>query len=163
MSYYYRYTSSTPKLNCSLYDLATYFITEGAKEGVRGDIAFIQSILETGWFRYGGAVLWTDNNYCGLGATGVSGQVAKFETPQQGVQAQIQHLKAYASTDPLNGKLVDPRFYYVSPRGKAPLWMDLSGTWAMDTTYGTQILNNYSRLLEVSVSSSAVEKSKIEY
>jgi hypothetical protein len=35
--------------------LAQIYLDEGAAVGVRGDIAFCQSILETGWFRWPGA------------------------------------------------------------------------------------------------------------
>ena len=42
-----------------------------------------------------------------------------FESPQLGIRAQIQHLKAYASTDKLRKARIDPRFRYVT-RGCAP-------------------------------------------
>jgi hypothetical protein len=48
--------------------LATYFIEEGALEGVAGDVAFVQSIIETGWFRFSGAVPGSKNNFAGIGA-----------------------------------------------------------------------------------------------
>ena len=40
------------------------FLEEGAAEGVRGDVAWAQSLKETGFFRYGGIVLPEQNNYC---------------------------------------------------------------------------------------------------
>ncbi len=163
VSYYYRYKSTPPKLTCTLYELATYFITEGAAEGVRGDIAFVQAVIETGWFQYSGSsVSWQDNNFCGLGATGNPNDVVKSESAQIGVRAQIQHLKAYGSTAPLSNALVDPRFYYVR-RGIAPLWVNLSGTWAANTAYGSHILNNFNNVLATSVNNSSVEKSKVQY
>ncbi len=33
--------------------LAELYLVEGAREGVRGDLAFVQSIVETGWFQSG--------------------------------------------------------------------------------------------------------------
>jgi hypothetical protein len=45
------------KQSVSLLELADLFLEEGANEGIRGDIAFCQSIKETGWFRFGGQVL----------------------------------------------------------------------------------------------------------
>ena len=48
--------------------LAVYFIAEGAAEGVAGDVAFIQSIVETGWFRFGGVIPPSASNFAGLGA-----------------------------------------------------------------------------------------------
>ena len=53
-----------PKLTaCSLDELAAIFLEEGKAEGVRGDIAFAQSLKETGYFKYGGIVLPSQNNY----------------------------------------------------------------------------------------------------
>ena len=51
-------------------ELAGLYIEEGASTGVRSDIAFAQSMLETGGFSYpaGGQVLGTDNNFAGMGA-----------------------------------------------------------------------------------------------
>ena len=47
------------------------------------------------------------------------GQAATFPDPRTGVRAQVQHLKAYASTEALAGSCVDPRFSLVA-RGSAP-------------------------------------------
>lgn len=44
----------------------------------------------------------------------------------EGLRVQVQHLKAYASTEPLNNPCVDPRFRYVF-RGCAPKTTDLNG------------------------------------
>ena len=49
--------------NTTISDLASLFVEEGAAEHVRGDVAFAQSILETGWFAHA-----TDNNFGGIGA-----------------------------------------------------------------------------------------------
>ena len=43
-----------PSLHNDITALAQTFIDEGHVEGVRGDIAFVQSILETGWFSFAG-------------------------------------------------------------------------------------------------------------
>ena len=49
--------------------LAQIFIDEGRVEGVRGDIAFVQSILETGWFSFAGSQIPPDaNNFAGINA-----------------------------------------------------------------------------------------------
>lgn len=105
---------------CTLEQLACMFLEEGQAEGVRGDIAFAQSIKETGFFKYGGIVLPSQNNYAGIGALNgnAQGQAASFPEPRIGVRAQIQHLKAYASAAPLAMPCVDPRFNLVT-RGTA--------------------------------------------
>ena len=109
--------------------LAEIFLEEGKREGVRGDGAFCQSLIETGYFRFDGDVKPHQNNYAGIGATGgVPGN--SFPDPRTGIRAQIQHLKAYASTTPLVLECVDPRYKYVS-KGCAPTFEQLSGKWAV--------------------------------
>lgn len=109
--------------------LADIFIEEGKKEGIRGDIAFCQALKETGYFKFGGDVKPDQHNYCGLGATGgVPG--LSFPDDITGIRAQIQHLKAYATAEPLIEKCVDPRYGYVK-KGCAPTWESLSGKWAV--------------------------------
>lgn len=136
--------------------LAQYFVEEGAAEGVRGDVAFVQSVLETGWFRFPatGSVRPWYNNFAGIGATGPSGVPAQFPDARTGVRAQIQHLRAYAdptattcTVPPLHNPCVDPRFHLVSPKGKAPTWNQMgNGNWAMSTTYAEKILSLYSEM-----------------
>ena len=122
MALFCRSKNSTPQLtSCSLEQLAEMFIEEGEAEGVRGDVAFAQSLHETGYFKFGGIVLPSQNNYAGIGALNgnAAGQAASFPDPRTGVRAQIQHLKAYASTEALVNECVDPRFSLVA-RGVAP-------------------------------------------
>ena len=122
MALFCRSKNSTPQLtSCSLEQLAEMFIEEGEAEDVRGDVAFAQSLHETGYFKFGGIVLPTQNNYAGIGALNgnATGQAASFPDPRTGVRAQIQHLKAYASTEALGNECVDPRFSLVA-RGVAP-------------------------------------------
>lgn len=122
MALFCRSKNSAPQLtSCSLEQLAEMFIEEGEAEGVRGDVAFAQSLHETGYFKFGGIVLLTQNNYAGIGALNgnATGQAASFPDPRTGVRAQIQHLKAYASTEALVNECVDPRFSLVA-RGVAP-------------------------------------------
>lgn len=128
-------------------ELAKLFVVIGAKEGVRGDVAFAQALKETGYFSYEGDVLPRQHNYSGLGTIGNGVKGHTFRSPFQGVTAQIQHLKAYASTDKLNMKLVDPRFRYVK-RGSAPTWPVLQGKWAMQPrgNYGNDILSIYKEM-----------------
>ncbi len=122
MALYCRSKNAAPQLTgCSLEALAQMFLTEGAAEGVRGDIAFAQSLHETGYFKFGGSVQPGQNNFAGIGALNDSaaGQAVTFPDVVTGVRAQIQHLKAYASTEPLKNACVDPRFGLVT-RGCAP-------------------------------------------
>lgn len=130
--------------------IAEAFIEIGNKYGVRGDIAFAQSILETGWFKFDGgtAVTPDQHNYGGLGVTSKGTKGNEFATVEEGVTAQIQHLFAYASKNelPAGEIIVDQRFDKVSPRGKAPHWEDLSMRWAMNENYGNHILSLYNQM-----------------
>ena len=122
MALFCRSKNAAPRLPaCSVEELAQMFLEEGAAEGVRGDVAWAQSLKETGFFRYGGIVLPEQNNYAGIGALNgnAQGQAASFPDPRTGARAQIQHLKAYACTERLANACVDPRFPLVT-RGCAP-------------------------------------------
>jgi hypothetical protein len=131
--------------------LASYFIEEGTAEGVTGDIAFLQSVVETGWFRFSGAVAAASNNFAGIGATDGNPAPATFPSARIGVRAQIQHLRAYAdpsaatcTVPPLHNPCVDPRFHLVLPKGKAPTWNQMgNGNWASASTYAGSILGLY--------------------
>ena len=89
-----------PQVPQSVLDMIPLYLSEGQAEGVRGDIAFAQSCLETGNFTFSGSAVTLDqNNFCGMGVTSNGLKGNSFDTPQLGIRAQIQHLKAYASTD----------------------------------------------------------------
>ncbi len=147
-----------PDVDQKIIDMIPYYISEGNAEGVRGDIAFAQSCLETGYFLFektgtGSAVTIDQNNFCGLGVTYTGAKGESFPTPQLGIRAQIQHLKAYACTQPLNQDRIDPRFHYVQ-RGCAPYveWLGVNENprrlgWAGGANYGPIILNIYNQIL----------------
>lgn len=144
-----------PKVPESVIKMIPYYITEGALEGVRGDVAFAQSCFETGNFTFkGSAVTLDQNNFCGMGVTSNGVRGNSFKTPKEGIRAQIQHLKAYACDDALEQHCIDPRFTYVK-RGCAPYveWLGIqenpSGAgWAAGKGYGNKILNILSNILE---------------
>jgi N-acetylmuramoyl-L-alanine amidase/Mannosyl-glycoprotein endo-beta-N-acetylglucosaminidase len=128
-------------------DLAKLYREEAAIEGVNYDLAFCQMCLETNFLRFGGDVKATQNNFAGLGTVGGGIEGASFPSSRIGVRAHIQHLKAYASLEPLVQELVDPRYRFVT-RGIAPLIDQLSGRWAADLQYGTKIISLVKRLYE---------------
>lgn len=119
---------------CSIID------SEARAEGVRAEIVFAQIMHETGYLQFGGSVKPEQCNFGGLGATSPTVGGATFESVETGIRAQVQHLKAYASTAPLNKECVDPRFNLVK-RGIAPSLFELNGRWAVPgTNYGQNIL-----------------------
>ena len=103
--------------------------------------------LETGYLRYGGDVKPEQFNFAGMGAVGGGEPGLSFPDPRTGVRAHIQHLKAYGSSEPLNGELVNPRFRYVR-RGAAPTYEGLAGTWAADRQYAVKINSILKRLYD---------------
>ena len=135
--------------------MAAYFVEEGVAEGVTGDVAFMQSVVETNWFRFTGSVPATSNNFAGIGATDTNPSPAVFPDARTGVRAQIQHLRAYAdptatgcAVPPLHNPCVDPRFDLVLPKGKAPTWNQMgNGNWATASTYASSILALYREAL----------------
>lgn len=143
----------TPAITIPIADLARIFVDEGNAQNIRGDIAFAQSILETGWFRYEGSMVKpTDNNYSGLGACDSCSRGNIYPTPADGVRAQVQHLWAYAdpNADPTRTArpLTDVRFTYVKPYGKAPTWEAMgNGNWATGGGYTEKILALYASML----------------
>lgn len=157
MALFCRSKNAEPKLtSCTLEQLAEIFLEEGKAEGVRGDVAFAQSLHETGYFKFGGIVLPSQNNYAGIGALNgnATGQAATFPDPRTGVRAQIQHLKANASTEPLVNACVDPRFSLVT-RGSAPYveWLGAADNpngkgWAVPGSgYGANVVKLLSQIM----------------
>ena len=142
----------------SVIDMIPLYLSEGEIEGIAGDIAFAQSCLETGNFWFAGSNVTLDqNNFCGMGVTSGNKKGNSFETPQIGIRAQIQHLKAYANTDPLVNECVDPRFRYVK-RGCAEYveWLGIqenpSGKgWASGAGYGSKILRILKNVRETEI------------
>ena len=145
--------ANNPSIEDKYLDMVDIYLEEGEKEGIRGDLALMQSILETGWFKVFGNVNPNQYNFAGMGVTGPGVSGLAFESPRIGIRAHIQHLKAYATDKPLNQELVNPRFRYVR-RGVSPYveWLGMgenpSGAgWAAAADYGYKILNLYNRAL----------------
>lgn len=157
-----------PNVAQSVIDMIPLYISEGEAEGVRGDIAFAQSCLETGNFAFeGSAVTLDQNNFCGMGVTSRGKKGCSFDTPQLGIRAQIQHLKAYASEDLLINECVDSRFRYVV-RGCASYveWLGQKENpngkgWATGKNYGGKILSILDSIKESDVEEEMFEPYKV--
>ena len=119
-------------------DFCQLIYDEAVHEGVRPAVLYAQVMHETGWLQFGGDVSPEQCNFGGLGATGGGNPGNQFPDVRTGLRAQVQHLKAYGSTEPLKNPCVDERFKYVQ-RGVAPYVADLAGKWAMDTQYGVKL------------------------
>lgn len=128
-------------------DIARLYRDEATNEGINHDLAFSQMCIETDFLNFGDGLQPEQNNFGGLGTAGGRGESAAFPSVRLGVRAHIQHLKAYASREPLREEVVDPRFHEVT-RGIAPLIEDLTGRWSADRTYAARLLAVLRQLYE---------------
>ena len=120
---------------------------EAVFENVRPEILYAQIMLETGYLQYGGDVEINQFNFGGLGATGNGVKGNSFRDVRTGIKAQVQHLKAYASAEPLKAtQIVDERFKYVT-RNTAPYveWLGIKENpagkgWAASAGYGFNLM-----------------------
>jgi hypothetical protein len=157
---------NVPSLHNSIGALAQLFIDEGRLEGVRGDIAFAQSILETGWFSFQNSQIPADaNNFAGLNAFdgrpglpnckhGDASPSRCFSSARLGVLNQIQLLRSYAdgTTRHLPNRLISAPSDRV---GDAPIWEYFGGSncpcgkliWASGKNYGIDVLKLYAEAL----------------
>lgn len=122
------------------------YYDEAVAEGVRPEVAFAQTMKETGFLQYGGDASIEQFNFAGLGTTGGGVPGNSYPDVRTGIRAQIQHLKAYATSDPLIQECVDDRYEYVK-KGSAPYveWLgqqeNPEGTgWATGENYGYDIV-----------------------
>ena len=131
-------------------ELAQIFYEEATDEGIKPEVVWCQTMLETNYLKFGGDVKIEQYNFAGLGAIGNGAQGASFLDVREGVRAQVQHMKAYASSsitaDTLKHELVDPRFQYVT-KGAAK-YVEILGSkenpmetgWATSVGYGKNIV-----------------------
>jgi hypothetical protein len=141
-----------PNITVTIDELAQYYIEEGERLGIRGDVAFAQSILETGGFNFAGSMVeWTDNNYAGIGACDSCSRGFIFPDARHGVRAQMQLLRVYVdptvTIDSLPDPLLLPGTLRLGFRGRVQSWWDLTGTWATATDYGIRVYDLYLRIV----------------
>ncbi len=149
---WYAGTGITSRSPTPVERIAQLFVEEGHAQGVRGDIAFAQAILETGYLRFGGQVVPADNNFGGIGACDSCDRGLRFPDPETGIRAHVQHLWAYASATAdaaaLARPVADVRFANVQPPGKAPLWEQMgNGNWATGPDYARKVLTIWRAML----------------
>lgn len=172
MSTYLLSVNKSPKFSrsISVEEFCQLYLDISAQEGVRGDVAFAQCLKETGNLKYGGDVLYTQNNFCGLGATGGI-QGCTFKDIETGILAQVQHLKTYATKAALNNPCVDPRrtTWFVNTKGGTVTNVEeLGGVWSVPgydkkkysslesankakDSYGYQIIDILNKILKIDI------------
>jgi hypothetical protein len=133
--------SQPSKLTVPIDTLIKAYIDAGTAEGVRGDVAFVQSLIETGWFTNGDTAR---NNFAGIAHYDNSPAGMDFPSAAAGATGQIQLLKRYAAGNDVPLALTD---YAPKAGASATTFEQLAGTWATDTTYGSKITAQYQRVL----------------
>jgi hypothetical protein len=146
-------TRRRARITVPMEELAQDYVDEGTAAGVRGDIAFAQSILETGSFFFpdGGQLTPVDNNFAGINACDSCPHGSPFPDARTGVRAQMQLLRVYADADFTAASLsvpvvlgdLDHHFL----KGRVTTWNQLTHTWATADTYGDRILSIYEGIL----------------
>ena len=171
MAAYLLSKNSSPQINMPVKQFCQLFLDMGAKEGVRGDGLFAQSCKETGNFKFPGTVSPDQNNYAGIGTLDANTKGAYFACEADGILAQAQHAKGYATRDDLCEACIDPRYSLLWRYGKvgtAEHWEQLGGSWAVpgydtnkyksleeananEDSYGYQVINILNRILAVEI------------
>jgi Mannosyl-glycoprotein endo-beta-N-acetylglucosaminidase len=141
------YADLTP---ATIAQLTAWYVQEGRAEGVRGDVAFAQAVLETGGFDSPDAVGL--NNYAGIGHCDTCSAGWAFPSPQGGVLGQLQLLRIFAGGQGTPAGAPPPVLPALTPAkegrsGCCQTWESLTGVWATDPTYGAQILSIYQQML----------------
>ena len=125
------------------------YICEANAEGVNYEIAFAQMCYHTNFLSFRGTFVPAySNNFFGLTTFNNYRVAYVFDSYQQGIRAHIQHLKGYATTEPLNNECVDPRYYKIEEIygwGSSPTIDELSGRWA-GTDYACRIKDILARM-----------------
>ena len=123
---------------------------EALIEGVKPEVVFGQAMNETGYLQFGGDVKIEQFNFAGLGATGGGVKGESFKNVAEGIRAQVQHLKGYASTEALKQTCVDKRYGNINPKGSTPYveWLGQKENpngkgWATSKNYGMNLMEKY--------------------
>jgi hypothetical protein len=139
-------TGHKPNTSVPMAQLAADYQAAGKATGVRYDLAFAQSIIETGYFSFPsyGQLTAKDNNFAGIGACDSCTTGWSFPNATTGVGAQLELLEAYASTKPVKTPLLPGN---VGVGGCCQTWVQLAGVWASSIVYGISIMTVYNQML----------------
>ena len=126
---------NNPKMTKSFTEqIVDLYIAEANAEGVNYEIAFAQMCYHTKYLGFNGTfVKANSNNFSGLTSVNNYRIADVFASYQEGIRAHIQHLKGYATREPLKKECVDPRYDKIEEEygwGSSPTLDDLSNKWA---------------------------------
>lgn len=129
-------------------DIADLYWKYGEITGIRPEILYAQAAKETGYGKYGGAVVPEQNNWAGIKTKTATGDRTEdhetFLTPEDGVRGHFNHMSAYIGLTPVG----EPHGRYFSVKsikwaGTVKTLEELGGKWCPDLYYGYSILHNF--------------------
>jgi Mannosyl-glycoprotein endo-beta-N-acetylglucosaminidase len=155
---WYNYEGFADLTSTTINRLAAWYIQAGAEEGVRGDVAFAQAVLETGGFSSPDAVEL--NNYAGIGHCDTCSAGWAFPSPRDGVVGQLQLLRIFADPGAAPGGAPAPVLPALNPAdqsrsGCCQTWESLTGVWATDSSYAADILSIYEQMMDFALAPAA--------
>ncbi len=137
----------------SFLEAADIYYKYGEITGIRPDILYAQAAKETGFGKFGGAVLPEMNNFAGIKVYGATGDRTEdhdsFETQDDGVRAHFNHMSAYLGTEPVGE--THGRYKSVKSMawaGTVKYLEELGGKWCPDLYYGFSILHDYIEVMK---------------
>lgn len=143
MAAWYRSKGKTDPPFAPIEQICHWFIAHGMSEGVRGDLAFVHSCIETGWFTNGDSR--QRNNFTGIGHYDNAPAGFTFDTPSQGVLAAIQLYKKYALGNDV--AMTNPDVSPDGPGGGHQTYSALAAVWATDPGLGPLGISLFQNLL----------------
>lgn len=145
---WYRSTGAHENTTEPMDRVVRYYVHEGTVVGVRADLAFAQSVLETANFT---SIMTRKQNFAGVGACDNCADGYGYPNPQVGVRAQMQLLRSYADRNATSSSFgyasTNTKPETLGVRGCCDTWGRLTGVWATDPKYGPQIMEIYGRML----------------
>lgn len=131
------------RLAAPIGDVIALYLSEGDAEGVRGDLAFAQAVLETSSFSNSGTAM---NNFAGIAHYDNARSGTAFPNALTGVRAHIQLLKKFAAGNGVATARPD-----VSPNAgaRSTTWGGLTGVWASSPSYWPSINAVYQSMVAV--------------
>ncbi len=126
-------------------DIAALYWEFGAITGMRPEVLYAQSAVETDFGRFNNKVTPEYNNWAGIKTTEADGNQSEdheaFATPEDGVRAHFNHMAAYVGLTPIGEP--HARYQIVITQlwaGTVHYVEELSGKWTPSAEYHTYIL-----------------------
>ena len=140
-------------------DIAPLYWEYGRITGIRPEVLYAQSAVETNFGKYTNKVPPEFNNWAGIKIADAQGDAVEsheiFASPDNGVRAHYNHISAYVGLEPLG----EPhgRYFVIARQswaGSIRYLEELSGKWTPLADYHSYILNLLDQIRETKVANS---------